>query len=174
MALPAAATQPPRATVIARSRQFVPAQVLVPEGAVVRFENQDSEMHTVTAVGGAFDLPLPPGQTRDIAFPTPGTVAYYCRIHGTATTGMHGIVLVQAIDAERDTSTTNATTTPTTTTRSLGSASRPSSTPTLVVAILVVLATVAAADGFRRRRRRSRQAVDQSAHESRGGPNRHR
>lgn len=62
---------------------FVPPCVRVPAGATVRFQNADTESHTVTATTGeSFDSRiLAPGQSFEHAFPSAGTVLVHCSLH---------------------------------------------------------------------------------------------
>lgn len=87
-----------------RSR-FVPPQVSVPAGETVVWTNNDSVGHTVTADDGSFDSHpncgsiggacMIPAETFRFTFSQPGTVAYYCRVHGSAGgKGMAGSVTV--------------------------------------------------------------------------------
>ena len=64
----------------------------VKAGATIQVVNRDSEHHTVTADGGAFDVgPVEPGAPQTLTAPSaPGSYAYACRVHPT----MHGTLVV--------------------------------------------------------------------------------
>jgi LysM repeat protein/plastocyanin len=85
------------ATVSIQNMMFVPSSITVHVGTLVMWKNLDSVAHTVTsgtpsAPSGMFDSgTLNPGQSFQFTFTTPGTFAYYCRIHGAA---MEGTVTV--------------------------------------------------------------------------------
>ncbi len=74
---------------------FIPNTITVPVGTTVMWMNDETSPipHTVTsgtpnAPSGMFDSgPLNPGQSFQFTFTTPGTFAYFCRIHGAAMTG---------------------------------------------------------------------------------------
>ncbi len=74
---------------------FNPSAITVPVGTTVMWMNDESSAipHTVTsgtpnAPSGMFDSgTLNPGQSFQFTFTTPGTFAYFCRIHGAAMTG---------------------------------------------------------------------------------------
>jgi plastocyanin len=75
-----------------------------------------AEMHSVTADDGSFDHPASPDAqsngTYGKTFDTPGTYAYYCRIHGaTGGQGMSGTIVVQAAATDTATATATATNT---------------------------------------------------------------
>ena len=88
---PAPASPPPQATVHIKDFAYVPATLTVPSGSTVRFVNDDTEAHTVTAVSRSFDSGgLDSGDSWTHRFATPGTFAYFCAIHPY----MHGTVVV--------------------------------------------------------------------------------
>ncbi len=74
---------------------FSPGSISVRAGTTVMWTNDEASAvpHTVTsgtpnAPSGMFDSgTLNPGQTFQFTFTTPGTFAYFCRIHGAAMTG---------------------------------------------------------------------------------------
>jgi plastocyanin len=73
---------PAAAEVSLAGRAFQPADVTVPAGAAVRWLNDDSEGHTVTAVDGSFNSGvLTVGNEFTETFETPGSFAYFCAIH---------------------------------------------------------------------------------------------
>jgi plastocyanin len=72
------------ASIEQRDRRFVPDLVVIPAGSVVTFPNFDPIFHNVFSLSKAksFDLGnYPKGQTRLVAFPSPGVVAVYCHLH---------------------------------------------------------------------------------------------
>ena len=114
--------------------------------------------HSVTADDASFDDPPSPGAkmtgTFSHTFSTPGTYAYYCRIHGgPGGGGMSGTVIVQAPAATNtpvatnttaaDTSTPTATNTPAPT-RTPGSAT-PTTTPDTATATAAASITASVA-----------------------------
>ena len=78
---------------------FHPAVDTVAAGASVTWTNHDGFNHTVTSAPGSGDSfasgAVPGGTTFSHTFSTPGTYTYYCTIHGTPTTGMRGVIVVQ-------------------------------------------------------------------------------
>ena len=80
---------------------FQPAALTVKSGTSVTWKNNGTTIHTVTngtptggTVGDIFDSgSLQPGQTFSVTFNSPGTINYFCRIHGTM--GMIGVITVQ-------------------------------------------------------------------------------
>jgi plastocyanin len=67
-----------------RDRRFVPDLVVIPAGSTVSFPNFDPIFHNVFSLSKAksFDLGnYPNGQTRMVAFSTPGVTAVYCHLH---------------------------------------------------------------------------------------------
>ena len=72
---------------------FTPPTVHVPQGATVRFVNDDSEAHTVTAVDHSFDSGgLDTGDGWTYTFAKAGRYAYFCALHPY----MKGTVVVDA------------------------------------------------------------------------------
>ncbi|WP_220725896.1 cupredoxin domain-containing protein [Arthrobacter cheniae] len=52
-------------------------------GTQISVTNTDSEVHTVTANNGAFDVTVPGGETVTFAAPTEGgTYSFFCKFHG--------------------------------------------------------------------------------------------
>jgi plastocyanin len=71
---------------------FQPATLTVPVGATVKWTNNDSTGHTVTADDGSFKSErLGSGAAYSQTFATAGTFAYHCSIHP----GMKGTITVQ-------------------------------------------------------------------------------
>jgi plastocyanin len=85
-----------------------------------------SAPHSVTADDNSFDDPAASFKTSGTfshTFSTPGTYAYYCRVHGAPNgVGMHGVVVVQQAATSTPTNTPTATNTP-------GATNTPTSTP---------------------------------------------
>jgi plastocyanin len=78
-----------------QSLGYSPSNITVVIGInnTVYWTNEDSGVHTVTAVGGTFDSgDLNPGNTFAWTFTTPGTYPYHCTIH----TWMTGTVVVKS------------------------------------------------------------------------------
>jgi len=70
---------------------FQPASVTVPAGTTVTWTNRDAAPHTVTFRNGTADSgELSGGQSFRYPFATPGSFAYYCRIHPHMT----GVIVV--------------------------------------------------------------------------------
>ena len=71
------------------NNRFVPADIKVKKGHTVMWTNEDGVDHTVTAQsGGSFGSGnLQPGVTYKWKATTPGTVRYYCTIHGQQMSG---------------------------------------------------------------------------------------
>ena len=78
---------------------FNPTPDTVGAGLSVTWTNNDGLTHTITASPGSADAfdsgNIGGGGTFSHTFATPGTYSYYCRIHGTPTSGMHGTIVVQ-------------------------------------------------------------------------------
>jgi plastocyanin len=85
--------------------RFVPGQVSIPAGETVVWTNNDTTGHNVTAEDGSFDSHptcgtiggacMKKGETFQHTFSQPGTVAYYCQVHGgPGGRGMAGTVTV--------------------------------------------------------------------------------
>ena len=88
------------AVVQARDNQFEPGELEVAAGTTVRFENVGRNEHNVVPADGtpegiAVDVDdLAPGSTADRRLTEAGTYEYYCSLHGTATAGMVGTIVV--------------------------------------------------------------------------------
>ena len=77
--------------VIITDNAFTPASISLPAGRIVRWLNQGSQPHTVTANPGSFNSGvIPAGGTFQLSFPAAGTFPYVCTIH----VGMSGSVTV--------------------------------------------------------------------------------
>jgi plastocyanin len=104
------------ATVTLQSNAFSPREVTITAGETVTWVHEDDGVpHSVSADGGSFDShpTCPPvcmtaGHTFARTFGTPGTFAYYCRVHGgPGGQGMAGVVTVVP-PVQQDTTTTAA------------------------------------------------------------------
>ena len=69
---------------------FAPATLEAKVGQQVTWTNKQGVAHTVTADGGAFTHPMPPGATFSFTFTTAGSFAYHCMIHPS----MHATIVV--------------------------------------------------------------------------------
>jgi plastocyanin len=79
---------PLEARIEQKNRRFLPDVLIVPAGSTVSFPNSDTVFHNVFSLSKlkAFDLGnYPQGQTRSVAFPQPGLVFVYCRLHPNMT-----------------------------------------------------------------------------------------
>ncbi|MFZ4518807.1 MAG: cupredoxin domain-containing protein [Microthrixaceae bacterium] len=87
-------------TVEAVDNNFDPQYVTVSKGTTITFTNAGRNPHNVVPVEqGAFS-PIPtekfaPGDSGTITLSSPGTYAYYCTLHGAATRGMAGRIVVE-------------------------------------------------------------------------------
>ena len=73
--------------------KFFPAEITVPVGGTVRWENKGDLQHDAVAQNGAFKSPLlNKGQTFEFKFTSPGEFPYICTPHEDA--GMKGVVKV--------------------------------------------------------------------------------
>lgn len=84
--------------------RYVPTALTVKPGTEVRFVNAGRNDHNVIPsedpVAGGFDLTVPTedllvGMEATVRFTEPGRWAYYCSIHGSATAGMIGEIVVE-------------------------------------------------------------------------------
>lgn len=84
----------------ALDNRFVEPTITIEAGTTVRFVNKGRNDHNVLpAEGDAWGVQQAqffPEAEYSHAFDTPGTYAYYCSIHGTATVGMTGAITVTA------------------------------------------------------------------------------
>lgn len=77
--------------VVITDNQFTPASISVPAGRIVRWLNQGSQVHTVTANDASFNSGgIAAGGNFQRTFPAAGTFPYLCTIHA----GMSGSVTV--------------------------------------------------------------------------------
>jgi plastocyanin len=77
---------------------FTPQVLKIPAGATVVWTQSGRRPHTVTADDGSFDSHvLNTGDTFQQTFPQPGTVLYYCDLHG----GPNTIGMAARLEVER-------------------------------------------------------------------------
>lgn len=91
-------TGPTGATIVdVNDNSFSPANQTVAVGGTVEWDWKGMAGHNVTWVttSGTGNSATQSTGTYTRTFGTPGTYDYYCSIHGTATTGMHGSIVVQ-------------------------------------------------------------------------------
>jgi plastocyanin len=74
---------------------FNPSTKTISAGGAVTFQWTGSHQHNVTWVDQATASPTQSSGTYARNFNTPGGYDYFCTIHGTATSGMHGSIVVQ-------------------------------------------------------------------------------
>jgi plastocyanin len=91
---PAAA--PERVEVSIQDFQFAPGRLTVRVGTTVVWTHNGRARHTVSADDGLFDSgSLSAGGVFEFTFDTPGTYAYFCRLHGGhGGQGMAGTIVV--------------------------------------------------------------------------------
>jgi plastocyanin len=100
VATEAAATEPAaapeRVEVSIQDFQFAPGRLTVRAGTTVVWTNNGRARHTATADDGLFDSgSLSSGGVFEFTFDTPGTYAYFCRLHGGhGGQGMAGTIVV--------------------------------------------------------------------------------
>ncbi|MGZ4682743.1 MAG: cupredoxin domain-containing protein [Acidimicrobiales bacterium] len=84
----------------ALDNRFEARTITITAGSTVTWTNDGSNTHDVVPVEGTDFGVKPdgfkPDATYAATFATPGTYAYYCSLHGTATRGMTGTVVVVA------------------------------------------------------------------------------
>lgn len=91
------------AEVKAIDNNFVQQSLTVAAGTEVKWTNSGRNAHNIVPEGdpqattwGILDADFEPKATYSYVFTTPGTYVYYCTIHGTATAGMFGTIVVTA------------------------------------------------------------------------------
>lgn len=91
---------------------FTPGAVTITAGDTVVWTDNGVRPHTVTADDNSFDSGnMSTGQTFSRTFTTPGTIRYFCKIHGAAGgIGMSGTIVVQAAQAITTTAAPTTTT----------------------------------------------------------------
>jgi plastocyanin len=79
---------------VVSGNQFSPGQITIAPGASVSFTNVSGTTHNVTfsTAGAPANVPDFSSGTRTVSFPSAGSYAYHCTIHGLS---MSGVVLVQ-------------------------------------------------------------------------------
>ncbi len=85
--------------VLALDNNFRPEELEVVAGTTVRWDNGGRNDHNIIPVDdtqdwGADVADFEPGEVYEHVFTTPGEYPYYCTLHGTATAGMIGTVVV--------------------------------------------------------------------------------
>jgi plastocyanin len=105
-------------TVTVADNVFQPQTASATAGDTVVWTQPGARVHTVTADDGSFDSGnLAAGQSFSRTFTTPGTIRYYCKIHGApGGIGMSGVITVTAAQVTTSSSTTTTTAATTTTT----------------------------------------------------------
>jgi plastocyanin len=87
------------AEVDALDNTFDAEGIQVPAGTTVRWVNEGQQAHDVApAEGEGWGVEADgflPGDSYEHTFEEPGTYGYYCTIHGTATAGMTGVIVVE-------------------------------------------------------------------------------
>ena len=88
-------------TVAAKDNFYEPEHLQVKAGTKVTFSNEGRNQHDVVATDPKLlDFSVPqekfdPGQKATFTFAKPGTYAYYCSLHATATAGsIRGVITV--------------------------------------------------------------------------------
>ncbi len=88
----------PRVDIISRDNTFQPQDVEVAAGTLVVWTNRGRNEHDILPVeGDAWGVEpedFPPGAVYAVLFDEPGTVPYFCSIHGTHDIGMVGSITV--------------------------------------------------------------------------------
>lgn len=74
---------------------FNPSEARVGVGETVTWRWVGNNSHNVTFVGNATPSPTQSSGTYQRSFPEPGPYQYYCSIHGTASSGMRGVLVVE-------------------------------------------------------------------------------
>ena len=90
-------TEPGAATVQVIDDQFNPSSTTIQAGGTVTWQWAGSNQHNVTWVNqsGTSNSPTQTNGTYTRNFSAAGNYDYYCNIHGTPTSNMHGTVVVQ-------------------------------------------------------------------------------
>lgn len=101
-----AVTYPPNgetADVLAIDNNFLPQPLEIVAGTEVVFTNNGRNPHNVlpeddpkATTWGVLEVDFLPEDVYSHVFDTPGTYVYYCSIHGSATAGMFGTIVVTA------------------------------------------------------------------------------
>jgi plastocyanin len=79
------------------AQTFTPAELHVPAGTTVSWNNGSGVEHTVTADDSSWDSGITePGDVFTMEFDTPGRYQYYCQFHGApGLQDMAGVVIVE-------------------------------------------------------------------------------
>ena len=84
----------------ALDNRFEDKEITITAGSTVTWSNDGVNVHDVVPAEGsdfgAKPIDFKPGATYSTTFATPGTYGYYCSLHGSATKGMTGTVVVVA------------------------------------------------------------------------------
>ena len=85
--------------VLTLDNNFRPEELEIVAGTTVRWDNGGHNDHNIIPVDDTQDwgvdiADFEPGEVYEHVFTTPGEYAYYCTLHGTATAGMIGAVVV--------------------------------------------------------------------------------
>jgi plastocyanin len=84
-------------TVEVRDNTFSPDPLQVTPGATVTWNWVGTVAHNVTSDDGSFaSSESKASGTHVVTFTTAGTFHYHCTLHGTATSGMRGAIVVKA------------------------------------------------------------------------------
>ncbi|GAA0705917.1 cupredoxin domain-containing protein [Dokdonella soli] len=85
---------------------FTPATLTIAAGDTVTFVNKGGSHNAVASDGsfrcargcdgkGGSGAPSNMNWVAKVTFPKPGSVGYFCEVHGTPTSGMRGTIIVQ-------------------------------------------------------------------------------
>lgn len=85
--------------VLTLDNNFRPEELEIVAGTAVRWDNGGRNDHNIVPVDESQDwgvdiADFEPGDVYEYVFTTPGEYPYYCTLHGTATAGMIGTVVV--------------------------------------------------------------------------------
>lgn len=84
--------------VFMQNTTFNPTPRTVPVGTTVTWVNKDGFTHTTSSSPGSaqtWDVTVGSGASTAVTFSAAGTYSYYCKLHGTPTSGMRGTIVVQ-------------------------------------------------------------------------------
>ena len=85
-------------SVMMKEFEFIPKEMKVKVGTTVTWMNAGTTAHSATAIDKSFNTRnVQPGETKSVAFSTPGTFVYHCVFHGNPDdkSGMIGTVIVE-------------------------------------------------------------------------------
>ena len=68
---------------------FSPTEVTAKVGDTVEWTNGDFVDHTATDKGGTWDVAIPAGKSAQLELASPGSFAYYCKVHPGMTGNIH-------------------------------------------------------------------------------------